>query len=295
MDVVLVTGGAGFIGSHLCDRLLADEKTVSCVDTFDDQYDPALKWQNLEHALNSLGFHLEECSVTNRDALADLFNRYPITHVVHLAARTGAASSIAERMLYEHVNFQSTVHLLELRRLHGAKRFIFGSSWSVYGAQDRHPFREDHTVIHPNSPYAATKRAGELRCLTYHQMYGLSVTCLRFFSVYGNINAARDYVHMSDIVHAIVAALDRQPPLGYEIVNLGSSTPITVIELINALEWTTGRNARIRREAERPGDVHFANADVTKAHRLLDWQPDITFGDGIRQFVQRFEALHGSA
>ncbi|HEY7340448.1 MAG TPA: NAD-dependent epimerase/dehydratase family protein [Ktedonobacterales bacterium] len=316
MGVVLVTGGAGFIGSHLCDRLSADGKNVIGVDTFDDQYDPARKRQNIKHALTSPRFHLEECSITDRGALAELFSRYPIAQVVHLAARTEAVSSLAEPMHYEQVNVQSMVYLLELCRLHGVERFIFGSSWAVYGAQGRYPFREDHTVLHPSSPFAATKRAGELQCLTYHQMYGLPVTCLRFFSVYGprqrsnlavhtftralydgreipiygTSNAARDYVYIDDVVHAIVAALDRQPPLGYEIVNIGSSTPVTVSELIGALAWTTGRKARIRREPERLGDIRFACADVTKANTLLNWHPDITLGDGIRRFVQWFEA-----
>lgn len=322
MDVVLVTGGAGFIGSHLCDRLLADGKTIIGVDNFDDQYDPALKRHNIEHALTSPRFQLEERSITERDALADVFSRYPITQVVHLAARTGAVPSIAETMLYERVNVQSMVYLLELCRLHRVEQFIFGSSWSVYGAQTRRPFREDHAISsRPTSPYAATKRAGELQCYTYHQMYGLPVTCLRFFSVYGPrqrpdlavhmftralyegreipiygaSNAARDYVYVTDIVQAIVAALDRQSPRGYEIVNLGSSTPITVSELIGALEWTTGRTARIRHDPERPGDVRFACADTTKAHNLLNWLPDVTFGDGIRRFVQWFEASRCSA
>jgi UDP-glucuronate 4-epimerase len=317
---VLVTGGAGFIGSHVCDRFLAQGHTVICVDDFNDFYDPALKWQNIRQAQASPRFHLHQISITDTPAMADVFAQHSISQVVHLAARAGVRPSIGAPGLYEQVNVQATLHLLDLCREHSVERFIFGSSSSVYGAQARHPFREDDPADRPISPYAATKRAGELLAYTYHHLYGLPVVCLRFFTVYGprqrpdlaihkftraiydgqeitlygKGDTARDYTFVGDAVNAILAALMRQPALGYEILNVGCSTPITLRELVAALERTTERKARIRHEPMPPGDVPFTYADTTKALGLLNWRPVIPFGDGIRQFVDWFEMMRST-
>jgi UDP-glucuronate 4-epimerase len=312
---VLVTGGAGFIGSHVCDRFLAQGHTVICVDDFNDFYDPALKWQNIRQAQASPRFHLHQISITDTPAMADVFAQHSITQVVHLAARAGVRPSIGAPGLYEQVNVQATLHLLDLCREHSVERFIFGSSSSVYGAQARHPFREDDPADRPISPYAATKRAGELLAYTYHHLYGLPVVCLRFFTVYGprqrpdlaihkftraiydgqeitlygKGDTARDYTFVDDIVGGIVAALECQPAPGFEIINLGNSTPITLRDLIAVLERTSRREARIRHDKEQPGDVPFTCADITKARTTLNWRPTTPLEEGVQRFVDWFE------
>ncbi len=312
---VLVTGGAGFIGSHLCDRFLAQGHTVVCVDDFNDFYDPARKWQNIRQAQTSPQFHLHQVSITDAPALAEVFAQHSITQVVHLAGRAGVRPSIGAPVLYEQVNVQATIHLLELCRTHTVERFIFGSSSSVYGAQAHHPFREDAPADRPISPYAATKRAGELLAYTYHHLYGLPVVCLRFFTVYGPRQrpdlaihkfiraiyngdelslygdglSARDYTYVDDIVGGIVAALECQPAPGFEIINLGNSTPITLRDLITVLEWTSGREARIRHVEEQPGDAPFTCADISKARTMLNWRPTTPLEQDVKRFIDWFE------
>jgi UDP-glucuronate 4-epimerase len=311
---VLVTGGGGFIGSSVAEQLIRMGREVVCVDDFNDYYNPQVKWRNISALIPDPRFHVEVVSITDAAALGAIFARYSIHEVIHLAARAGVRPSLRQPVLYEQVNVQGTLHLLELSRQYGIRRFLFGSSSSVYGMSARVPFREDDPADRPISPYAATKRAGELLCHTYHHLYGLPVVCLRLFTVYGprqrpdlaihrftralyegreitmfgDGSSARDYTYITDIVAAIIAALDIEPPPGYEIINLGSSTPIMLRDLIHLLERVLGRQARIRREPAQPGDVPLTYAGIEKAETLLGWHPRVSIEEGIENFVAWF-------
>jgi UDP-glucuronate 4-epimerase len=318
---VLVTGGCGFIGSSVAERLIEMGREVVCVDDLNDYYDPDIKRQNIKAIQQQPQFHLEIASITDGTALSAVFDRYPIQEVIHLAARAGVRPSLQQPLLYEQVNVQGTLHLLELSRQHGVRRFLFGSSSSVYGVSSRVPFREDDPADRPISPYAATKRAGELMCHTYHHLYGLPITCLRFFTVYGprqrpdlairrftqamyerraitmfgDGSSARDYTYISDIVAAVIAALEIEPPFGYEIINLGNSSPIALRDLIRLLEATLGWQARIRRAPDQPGDVPLTYASIAKAETLLGWRPRVSIEEGIRRFVTWFLEGRGAS
>jgi UDP-glucuronate 4-epimerase len=309
---VLVTGGAGFIGSHLSERLVALGYEVVCVDDFNDYYDPQLKRQNLRQVSNSPRFHLEALDIVDTHSLATVFSRYPIESVIHIAARAGVRPSLLDPLLYERVNVQGTMGLLELSRQHRVGRFLFASSSSVYGAASEVPFREDDPAARPISPYAATKRSGELICYTYHHLYALPITCLRLFTVYGPrqrpdlaINSfmrsvldgrkitlygdgtsARDYTYVGDVVEAFVAAQTRDVPLEYEILNIGNSSPITLVRLIDLIEQATGRQAQVRYAPMQPGDVPRTYASIENAERLLGWRPRTPIEEGLRRFAE---------
>ena len=312
---VLVTGGAGFIGSHLVERLLNAGLDVVCVDDLNDFYDPQIKRHNIELALHHPRFHLETISITDREGMETVFARYPITQVAHLAGRAGVRPSLQEPELYGEVNIQGTLHLLELCRQHGVERLIFGSSSSVYGATSHSPFREEEAADYPISPYAASKRAGELLCYTYHHLYRLPVVCLRFFTVFGprqrpdlaihkftralyegreialfgDGTSSRDYTFVDDVVDAIVRTLTHEPALGYEIFNLGASTPVRLLDMVKLLEHETGRKAAIRFESEQMGDVPFTYADTTKALHVLGWRATTPFEVGVHRFVEWYK------
>jgi UDP-glucuronate 4-epimerase len=311
---VLVTGGAGFIGSNLIERLLAEGREVVCVDDFNDYYAPDIKWRNLTTARAHPRFTLAQMDILDMSGLERLFAEHEIDAVVHLAARAGVRPSLRDPFLYEQVNVQGTLNLLDQSRRHGINRFIFASSSSVYGADCPVPFREDVAADRPISPYAATKRAAELLCYTYHTLYALPITCLRLFTVfgprqrpdlaihsftraiaegreialYGDGESSRDYTYVTDIVAGFLAALDRAEPLAYEVINLGNSTPLALRDLIRLLENALGREARIRREPDQPGDVPRTYASIIKAQALLDWSPEVRVEDGIERFVEWF-------
>ena len=303
---VLVTGGAGFIGSHVVAALLARGDTVTVVDDFNDFYDPAIKRRNL--AAFAGAFRLIE---------ADIRGALPVVAcdaIVHLAARGGIRPSVAEPRLCTEVNVSGTQNLLEYARQAGARKFVFASSSSVYGLNQRVPFTETDAIHCPISPYAASKLAGEALGHVYHHLYGLDVACLRFFTVYGPRQrpdlaiykftqailagqpielygdgaGRRDFTHIRDILQGILAALDR--PLGYEIINLGESRTITVRGLVTLLEQATGRSAVIHSVPPQPGDVPVTYADITKAQRLLDYQPTTPLATGIPEFVAWYRA-----
>src|SRR5918997_3908466 len=258
MRNVLVTGGAGFIGSHLVARLLAEGQwRVTVVDDFNDFYDPALKRRNVEPHLGREGFALREADIRDRAALEEVFKEARFDCVVHLAARAGVRPSLLEPVLYTETNIDGTVHLLELAREHGVRQFVFGSSSSVYGENEKVPFAEDDPVDRPISPYAATKAAGELLCHTYSHLFGLRCVALRFFTVYGarqrpdlaihkfaklisqgqpipvfgDGTTRRDYTFVEDIIAGVRAALDYDRSL-YEVINLGESRTVELRELI---------------------------------------------------------------
>jgi UDP-glucuronate 4-epimerase len=306
---ILVTGGAGFIGSHLCERLLKEGPFVACVDNFNDFYDPARKRRNLAAAQEHPGFTLHEVDICDGEALRAAFAAARPDVVVHLAAWAGVRPSRRWPQRYVAVNVGGTTNVLECCREVGVTRLVFGSSSSVYGNAAALPFQEEDPAVQPISPYAATKRAGELLGHTYHHLYGLNVTCLRFFTVYGprqrpdlaihkftrlidtgqpvemygDGTSQRDYTYVDDLIDGVVRAIDRD--LGYEIINLGEARTVALRELIALLENALGKKAIIKRLPPQPGDVERTYADVTKAGRLLGYQPQTPIEEGLERFV----------
>lgn len=312
----LVTGGAGFIGSHLCERLLALGHTVVALDSFNDYYNPNLKWRNVELLRQHAGFTLAEADILDRPRLQELFASQRFDAILHLAARAGVRPSILQPMLYEQVNIQGTMNLLEMAREHKTDRFIFGSTSSVYGENPKVPFSEDDPVDHPISPYAATKKACELICFTYYHLYQLKITCLRFFTVYGprqrpdmaihkftQLIAAgqkvpmygdgttrRDYTYISDIIDGVCLALEHCT--SYHLYNLGESQTIELRRLIDLIAANLNKEARIERLPIQPGDVPVTYADISRAQRELGYQPRVNVEEGVRQFVEWFKEVN---
>ncbi|MBP7933337.1 MAG: GDP-mannose 4,6-dehydratase [Phycisphaerae bacterium] len=308
MGHVVVTGAAGFIGSHLSEALLRGGWRVTGLDSFDSFYDPVVKWRNVSGCLGQEGFRLVEGDIRD-GVVVDAVLGGGVDAVVHLAARAGVRPSIEEPLLYEDVNIHGTGVLLEAARKHAVGRFIFASSSSVYGNNRKVPFSELDNVDHPISPYAATKKAGELVCHTYHHLFGMAVTCLRFFTVYGprqrpdlaihkfarlieqgkpipvfgDGTMMRDYTFISDIVAGIVAAMERAS--GYHIYNLGNSSPVSLSDLIGALEGALGKRAMVDRLPIQPGDVERTFADVSRARAELGFEPKTDLTAGLAEFV----------
>ncbi|MBI1372960.1 MAG: NAD-dependent epimerase/dehydratase family protein [Phycisphaera sp.] len=306
MSNILVTGAAGFIGSHLTERLLADGHTVVGLDCFIDTYDPAIKRRNIAEALAHEAFTLVEGDIRDADIVDKLFAEHRLDAVIHLAALAGVRPSISQAALFSDINLTGTVRLLDAAVKHGKPRFVFGSSSSVYGNNKKVPFSETDAVDFPISPYAATKRSGELLCHTYHHVHGLDIACLRFFTVYGprqrpdlaigkfmrlisageaipvfgDGTTSRDYTFVHDIVDGVIAATERCS--GYDIFNLGSKRPITLSELIEAIGKTVGKEAIIDRQPMQPGDVDRTFADVSHSHEKLGYAPRVTLEEGLR-------------
>ena len=320
---VVVTGGAGFIGSHLCERLVGRGHEVCCVDSFDSFYDPAVKRENIAGILGDPRFTLVEADIRDPGAVLDgLASSFPACDViVHLAARAGVRPSIEDPLLYSQVNLDGTTAMLEVARKLGVDRFVFGSSSSVYGNADKVPFSESDPVDRPISPYAATKRAGELLCHTYHHLFGLSVVCLRFFTVYGprqrpdlaihkftrlllegrpipmfgNGSTERDYTYVDDILQGIEGAIDytaRAEPV-FEIVNLGESRTTSLARLIELIGEAVGTKPRIERLPPQAGDVQRTFADVSHARELFGYAPTTPVEAGIPRFVEWMKSRIG--
>ncbi|MEZ4395146.1 MAG: GDP-mannose 4,6-dehydratase [Polyangiales bacterium] len=309
---VLVTGAAGFIGSHTTDHLLARGDEVVGYDNFNDFYDPAIKRRNAAALARSPRFSLVEADLCDERALDDLFAAGGFDAIVHLAAWAGVRPSIQRPDIYIDANVRGTTNLLERARRHGAGRFVFASSSSVYGGRDTVPFRETDEVDHPISPYAATKKAGEVLCYTWHHLYGLPVSALRYFTVYGprqrpemaihrfatllsrgepvpmfgDGSTARDYTYVGDIVQGTVAALDRCEV--YEVYNLGESQTTRLDALIDTLAAKLGVEARVKRQPEQPGDVPITFADISKARARLGYAPSVGIEEGVERFVEWF-------
>jgi UDP-glucuronate 4-epimerase len=307
---ILVTGGAGFIGSHMVDRLASDGRPTICLDNFNDYYSPAIKRDNVAGVAEKDCVEVIEGDIRDQDLCRRIFGNHEVDRVVHLAARAGVRPSIEEPVLYERVNCEGTLNLLECAREHDVQMFVFGSSSSVYGITTEVPFREDTPIDCPISPYAATKRAGELYCYTYHHLYDLPVVALRFFTVYGprqrpdlaihkfvrlidreepitrygDGTSRRDYTYVSDIIDGVEAALDSD--LEFEIINLGNSHPIELRQLIELIENAMGQKAAIEQLPDQPGDVPLTYADVSKARNLLAYDPEVPIADGIKRFVE---------
>jgi UDP-glucuronate 4-epimerase len=320
---ILVTGGAGFIGAHLCARLWTAGHHITCLDNFDAFYAPPIKREHVRHLLTLAGttgrLVCREGDIRDMALLQGLFQARPFDLVIHLAALAGVRPSIEQPLVYSEVNIQGTLHLLECCRQYDVKHLLFGSSSSVYGARQRVPFAEDDDVSMPLSPYAATKRAGELLCYTYAHLYPLSIACLRFFTVYGPYQrpdlaihkfarlmttgqplpvfgdgtSQRDYTYVDDIVEGIVCAWQWLQQRGtiectYEIFNLGSAHPVPLLEIIRLLETALGCSARIDWQPEQPGDVPRTYADLRKATALLGYHPQVDIATGIQRFATWF-------
>ncbi len=310
--VVLVTGGAGFIGSHVCDALLEEGKKVICLDNLDPYYSPEQKLMNIKHNLSNNSFKFYQIDITHKDKLEEVFKTNKINKIIHLAARAGVRPSIENPEIYVTVNILGTVHLLEMAKKYNIKKFVYASSSSVYGALTEAPFHEEQGVNFPLSPYAASKRAGELYCWNYHKLHNLSVACLRFFTVYGprgrpdmapylftasilqnkpitlfgNGDTLRDYTYISDIVSGILAALDK--PLHFEIFNLGNSNPTMLKDFVSLIEKIIGQKAIIRNSPLEQGDARITHADIRKAKKMLDFQPKVSLDKGMSSFIEWF-------
>lgn len=327
---ILLTGGAGFVGSHVAEALLRSQVSLGIVDNLDDFYSPAWKRANLESIRKVGAFEFFEEDICSPERMGEIFASVRPDVVIHLAARAGVRPSIEQPRLYERVNVAGTVNLLELCRKFGVSRFIFGSSSSVYGACTRAPFSEAQSGLIPISPYAATKLAGELLCHTYAHLHGLPVIAFRFFTVYGprqrpdlaihkfvaHMEAAkpllifgdgesgRDYTYVDDIVAGVLAGLDyefsapradrgiadRAEGAPFEIFNLGNSRPVKLSELVCLLERATGKKAIVHRDSPQPGDVPLTWADTSKAEKLLGYRPQTSIEEGLAKFVAWYRA-----
>ena len=302
---ILVTGGAGFIGSHLCERLLHDGHSLAIVDELNDFYSPEEKRANLQAVRQAGECLFQAAAVEDESAIRYLFAATEPNAVIHLAARAGIRPSLTQPLLYESANVRGTLVLLEAARQAGVRRFVFASSSSVYGAANQVPFHESDDSLRPISPYAATKIAAEKLCYTYSHLYALSVACLRFFTVYGprqrpdlairkfmeRIEAGepitvfgdgsmgRDYTYVDDIVNGIVAALDDEAP--FDIFNLGNSSPVPLLGMVRAIEAALGKEAQIDWQPEQPGDVPITFADISKARVRLGYAPATPFAEGL--------------
>lgn len=311
----LVTGGAGFIGSHLVEKLVADGHEVSILDDFNDFYDPRIKRANLAGVARAVRVH--EIDLRDAQGVREFFQHKKFDTVVHLAARAGVRPSIAAPQLYYDTNVSGTLHLLEAACAVGLERFIFASSSSVYGICKTIPFSEDAHLTQTISPYAATKIAGEFLCSTYSHLYQMRVVALRFFTVYGarqrpdlaihqftrRIEAGepidqfgdgstrRDYTYIDDIIQGVTAAFRYDGPL-FDIFNLGESETISLHELIAAIEQALGRRAKINRLPEQPGDVPLTCADISKARKLLGYNPTTKLAAGLPKFIEWFRTTN---
>lgn len=309
----LVTGGAGFIGSNLCERLLQAGHAVWAFDDLNPFYDVSLKRRNIRE-IQALAkpFTFVQGDITNRLALEELFREVRFDQVIHLAARAGVRPSLLEPALYQRVNVEGTVNILEAARSNGVKKLIMASSSSVYGVNSKVPFSETDPIFQAISPYAASKLACEALGHVYHHIYGLDVTMLRFFTVYGprqrpdlaiykfaqlitagkpipifgDGSTARDYTFVADILDGIIACTERN--LGYEVFNLGESQTVKLSYLVELLENALGKKAIIDRQPMQPGDVPLTFADISKAQKLLGYAPRVKIEQGIPLFVEWF-------
>src|SRR6266516_4058613 len=308
---VLVTGGAGFIGSHLVEKLLAASHDVVVLDDFNDFYDPQIKHANIAGLARDVTvYHVD---LRDSESVRNLFHREKVDAIAHLAARAGVRPSIQYPRLYYDTNVTGTLHLLEAARVTGVERFIFASSSSVYGASKAIPFSEDEHLSQTISPYAATKVAGEFLCSTYSHLYNLRVVALRYFTVYGprqrpdlaihqftrriyagqsidqfgDGTTRRDYTYIEDVIQGTMAALEYEGPL-FDIFNLGESETIQLKDLIVAIENALGKRAKISQLPEQPGDMPLTCADISKARKLLGYKPTTRLSEGLPRFIDWF-------
>jgi len=313
---LLLTGGAGFIGSHLTDHLLAEGNWhVTVVDDLNDFYSPDIKRSNIASHRSDPNFQFVECDIRNEPELKTVFDEGSFDVIVHLAARAGVRPSLKQPKLYVETNINGTANLLELAREFGVRQFIFGSSSSVYGINSKVPFSENDPIFNPISPYAATKAAGELLCHSYSHLYDMRTVCLRFFTVYGarqrpdlaihkftklitegrpiqvfgDGSTRRDYTYVDDIIQGVRAAIDYKNSM-HEIFNLGEAETTDLSRLIDLIEQGVGKKAIIDRQPMQPGDVPLTYADISKARKVLGYDPQTKLEEGIPKFIEWFKS-----
>lgn len=307
----LITGGAGFIGSSLTERLLDDNNKIFVIDNFNDYYDVNLKEKNVQQFLANKNYKLYRGDICDRNLVKEIFRQNHIDVVVHIAARAGVRPSLEDPLEYVRSNIEGTINILENMKEFSCKKIVFASSSSVYGNCTAEKFSEDLKVTEPISPYAATKSACEQFLYTYSKLYGINAVCLRFFTVYGpkqrpdlairkfielieqdksipvygDGSTMRDYTYIEDILNGICAAIeyDKTP---YEIINLGGGSPVTLSQMIRTIEKVLNKQAKIERLPMQPGDVNKTVSDISKAQKLLNYEPKTTFEDGIKKFVE---------
>jgi len=309
---ILITGAAGFIGSHLCENLIGKHKIYG-LDNFCDFYDPKTKRDNIKKLMDHKDFQLFEIDLRDKSNLALIFSKNDFDMVIHLAAMAGVRPSIEDPYVYTEVNINGTINLLEECKRNDIKKFIFASSSSVYGNNPKVPFSENDNVDFPISPYAATKKAGELICYTYHHLYKISIVALRFFTVYGprqrpdlaihkfakkilngepiqifgDGTSERDYTYIDDIIDGISKAVNFVIKNNdYQIFNLGESKTISLMRMITTIEETLGKKAKKEWLPMQPGDVNRTYADISKSKNLLGYDPKTNFSEGIRKFIE---------
>ncbi len=309
----MVTGGVGFIGSHVCEHLLDAGHTVCALDDLNDFYDPAIKQNTLrELQARAQSFAFVHADITERDELDEVLASMSFDQIIHLAARAGVRPSLEQPALYQRVNVEGTTNLLEAARKRGIKKVTIASSSSVYGINSNIPFSEEDPIFRAISPYAASKLACEALGHTYHHVYGMDICMLRFFTVYGprqrpdlaihkfakllqanqpitvfgNGSSSRDYTYITDTVAGVIACTEQE--FGYEIINLGESETVELNRLIELLETDFKIKADIIHQPEQPGDVPITYANIEKAQRLLGYHPKTKIEDGIPKFVEWF-------
>lgn len=317
MNTYLVTGGAGFIGSTLSERLLKEGNKVVIIDNFCDFYDEKIKENNIKELLKNNNFKLYRKDIRDREALKEIFDENNINIVMHLAAMAGVRPSIENPILYQEVNCMGTQNILEEMRNHNVKNLVMASSSSVYGNCKEVPFREDMVVDFAISPYAATKKANEVMTHVYHKLFDMNVIMLRFFTVYGPkqrpdlaINkftrlmlngeeipmfgdgtTSRDYTYIDDIVDGIVKSCNYvlENKNVYEILNIGNSSPVSLKEMIETIAKVLDVKPKIKQLPMQPGDVDRTYADISKAKKLIGYNPKTSFEEGIRKFVEWYK------
>lgn len=317
MKTYLVTGGAGFIGSTLCKRLLKGNNKVIVIDNFCDYYNPKLKEENIKEIVSNKKFKLYKEDIRDRDALKKIFDENNIDCVIHLAAMAGVRSSIENPILYQEVNTIGTQNILEGMKNHNVKQLVFASSSSVYGNCTEMPQKETMSVDFAISPYAATKKSGEVMIHVYHKLYDMNTILLRFFTVYGprqrpdlainkftklilkdeeitmygEGNTFRDYTYIDDIIDGIIKSINyiENNKDVYEIINLGSSNPIKLKEMIKIISKELNKETKIKQIEMQQGDVDGTYADISKAKEILGYEPKIKFDDGIKKFIDWYK------
>jgi UDP-glucuronate 4-epimerase len=321
---ILVTGGAGFIGSHLCERLVSHGHKIICLDNFNDYYDPSLKERNISSIIDHPNFSLVRGDILDSQLLGELFPRLArwgngarsLPVVVHLAALAGVRPSLSSPIAYVDVDVKGTVNLLESAHLHDVQQFIYASSSSVYGVGIPTPYREDQFLEKQTSPYSTAKMCGELYCSTYHHLYSIPITIFRFFTVYGprqrpemafhkfadllNLGemvpiygdgtSARDYTYIDDIIDGIVAAIET--PFSYEVINLGSDRPVRLLDMVQAIGEAMGITPKLQHLPQQLGEMPITWANISKAKKLLGYSPKVSLKDGLTRFVTWYREQH---